>query len=784
MTTTTSTTSSTSSTSSSTAPAAAQTSPFGQTGFSVLPQIQADRVQAAGNKGAGIKIGIIDGGVDYTRPALGGCFGSGCKVAGGYDFVGDNYNGSNTPVPDSNPLDICYSHGTIVAGIIGANDNIYGVPGVAPAASLYSYRVFGCNGHSSNDLIIQGLERAYNDNMDVINLSIGETSGWTEGILNVVSSRLVAKGTVIVASAGNEGQIGAFYAYSPASGKGVVNMGSTDNAIFPAFRATVSTGHAPITYFSFQPFTLTPFPVQANTFYPLYSYSNTTTGSNGCTVPAGTPKLTGKIVIATLDGCPVSQKAMYAFLAGAAGIIVINDPATVPYFRFFPLTNYGMISPSDGAYLLQQIAAGNNPALSFAFSPVAVPNTFSGNITTFFSEIGPTNDLFMAPSLLAPGHYIINVTPYNPALYFYNWSISDGTSWSSAYGSGSAALYLAAKGTNNVSPADVKSAFEMTALRVPVSVNDSSLESVAAQGSGRLQLFDAIHVGVSVSPTELLLNDSVYFQGIQQLTIKNTGSQFRTYNLKHVAAGTETTIKPNSNQSFDEPVPQVSNAASVTIIPSTLFLFPGTTGIVFLKFSPPTGLSAQQLPVYSGWIDIQAQGASDRVQVPYLGVAASMKALPVLDTSTFATNYTLPAVKNGQGQVQSSPETYTFKGTDFPTVIYRLVGGSPVLLIDLVRANASLGFTPTYHAKRALTLDPAHDQGSRRSQRKRRSPLDPRRLLDVNIGISVSGSGSGGLLNILCLITNYPTCSNTGTGTFQKVPIVGNLFEADYQPRK
>lgn len=58
----------------------------------------------------------IDTGIDYYHPALGGCFGEGCLVAYGFDLVGDDYDGSNTPVPDPDPLDTCEGHGTHVAG--------------------------------------------------------------------------------------------------------------------------------------------------------------------------------------------------------------------------------------------------------------------------------------------------------------------------------------------------------------------------------------------------------------------------------------------------------------------------------------------------------------------------------------------------------------------------------------------------------------------------------------------------------------------------------------------
>jgi len=63
------------------------------------------------------------------------------------DFVGDDYDGYNDPIPDPDPLDTCIMHGTHVAGIIGANsNNVYGMSGVALEASQYAYRVFGCYG--------------------------------------------------------------------------------------------------------------------------------------------------------------------------------------------------------------------------------------------------------------------------------------------------------------------------------------------------------------------------------------------------------------------------------------------------------------------------------------------------------------------------------------------------------------------------------------------------------------------------------------------------------------
>jgi subtilisin family serine protease len=81
--------------------------------------------------------------VDYTHPALGGCFGPECRVAYGYDFVGDAYTGDNVPIPDDDPRDNCNGHGTHVAGIIGAKDLQF--TGVAPEG-----KTRGNNEHYNN----------------------------------------------------------------------------------------------------------------------------------------------------------------------------------------------------------------------------------------------------------------------------------------------------------------------------------------------------------------------------------------------------------------------------------------------------------------------------------------------------------------------------------------------------------------------------------------------------------------------------------------------------------
>ncbi|VTT72934.1 unnamed protein product [Fusarium fujikuroi] len=232
-----------------------------------------DKLHAAGIRGKGSTVAIIDTGIDYTHKALGGCFGPGCKVKGGYDLVGADWETHNERMhpkqPDNDPMDY-QGHGTHVAGIIAAKNEW--LTGVAPEAELLIYKVFSDDPwETDEETIMQALCDAYNAGVstimhkyvllltgnlkaDVITSSIGQPNGWSDNPWAMLASRLVDKGVVVIASAGNEGEFGPFYSSSGAVGRGVLAVAAANVTTKPnANRTGEDLGPLPVYFTTWGP---------------------------------------------------------------------------------------------------------------------------------------------------------------------------------------------------------------------------------------------------------------------------------------------------------------------------------------------------------------------------------------------------------------------------------------------------------------------------------------------------------------------------------------------------
>jgi len=166
------------------------------------------------NKGAGVKVAIIDTGIDYTHPDLDG------NYAGGYDFV----NSDNNPMDDN-------GHGTHCAGIAAAEDNNEGVVGVAPEASIYGVKVLSSSGSGYLSDVVAGIQWAIDNGMDIISMSLG--TNYNYQTLQNACDQAYAAGILLVAAAGNDYSIRLGIEQDtvdyPARYGSVIAVGATDN---------------------------------------------------------------------------------------------------------------------------------------------------------------------------------------------------------------------------------------------------------------------------------------------------------------------------------------------------------------------------------------------------------------------------------------------------------------------------------------------------------------------------------------------------------------------------
>jgi subtilisin family serine protease len=160
-------------------PAPSQELPWG------VDRIDAEYAHSAGYTGAGVKVAVLDTGIDYKHSDLDdNCYGGVNVINSRKDYKDDN------------------GHGTHVAGIIAAENNNIGVVGVAPEASLYGVKALDRNGSGWLSDIIAGLEWCVNNGMDIVNMSLSTNSD----IQTFHDACDAASSTVtLVAAAGNDG---------------------------------------------------------------------------------------------------------------------------------------------------------------------------------------------------------------------------------------------------------------------------------------------------------------------------------------------------------------------------------------------------------------------------------------------------------------------------------------------------------------------------------------------------------------------------------------------------
>jgi subtilisin family serine protease len=622
-----------------------------------------------GLSGHGVKVGIIDTGIDIDHPAFGGTGVPGttpfpsARVIKGYDFVGDAYDAGGSgaaliPVPDPNPDD-CAGHGTHVSGIVGGNGG--GIRGVAPGVKFGAYRVFGCVGSASSDIIIAAMERALADGMQVVNQSLGASRQWPQYPTAQAATRLANKGVVMVASIGNSGPGGGpppdglFAAGAPGTGSKVIGVASYDNAQ----RSFTVSG----TPYGFNPATGSPLPPTSGDL-PMARTGTTATVDDGCAVlPAGS--LTGMAALIRRGTCSFFQKATNAMNAGAAAVVLYNNAAGAlnPTVAGTPAITIPVvaITAAQGATLDAAIAGGPT-TLTWTGDYVTFPYGTGGLISSF-SSFGLAADLSFKPNIGAPGGTILSSFP----LELGGSAVLSGTSMSSPHVAGGVALLLEA--IPNLSPGAVKARLENSAdpKNWSLAANLGFLDHTFRQGAGMLDIVGAIQATAVINPSEIATGESAAGPKTTTVTVKNLTKNSVTYDLgftEGVGAG-----------------PNTQSGASYT--PSTFFYAPSTVSFSAPSVTVPAKGSATfdvtiapfaALPdrsLYGGYVTLTPQGGGPDYRVPYAGFKGDYQSTVVLTPTANGFPWLAQLVGTSFFN-RPAGQSYTLVGNDIPFFLIHL----------------------------------------------------------------------------------------------------------------
>ncbi|KAI5249296.1 subtilisin-like protein [Aureobasidium subglaciale] len=664
-----------------------------------------DRLHAEGLTGNGTTVAVIDTGIDYLHPALGGCFGPGCKVAYGYDLVGDDYDGTNTPVPDPDPYSSCNDHGTHVAGIVAAGPNPYNFTGVVPDATLAIYRVFGCSGSSGDDVLIDAFTRAYEEGADIITASIGGANGWTEEPWSVVVSRIVAAGTPCTLAAGNDGSEGLFYGSSAADGIGVIAVGSIDNIESPVFTTygIYSVDNSTTGQFGYLEAAIG----MPNISHPLWAVSeDSTIPDDACEpLPANTPDLAGKLILIRRGTCTFDTKAANVAAFGAQYIMFYNNaPGLTSASVTDPdILGAAMVSAEQGASWVATLAAGSAIQVTITgdltvFSSPA--NNVTGGHMSTFTMWNPTNEAYVKPEISAPGGNILSTLPLAQGGY----GVLSGTSMATPFVAGVVALMKQAR--PDLDAYTIRAILGTTGH--PVTFNDGTttydyLAPVVQQGGGEVDAYAAVYTSTVLDVANLAFNDTAHFVKEANFTITNRGSSDITYNFNYVNAATAYTLPDDgSTQPQTFPPDLVTSGASVHFSSGSVSVAAGKSEVVIVTLSPPENLATARIPVYSGFITINGTNG-DSLNLPYAGIASSLKDATVLDPSTgypyitsTSDNTFVPldpgtvfTISVANATVNDTISNST--GLLVPNLRIGLVMGSSLIRADLLPSNGTYG---------------------------------------------------------------------------------------------
>ncbi|MDQ0270070.1 S8 family serine peptidase [Cytobacillus purgationiresistens] len=474
-----------------------------------VPQIGVDKLHDENITGKGIKVGVIDTGIDYNHPDLTESYRGYRSTDGedpkevdpesvkGWDFVDDDADPMETTYKDwqnsGDPEDYYgskyyTSHGTHVSGTIAAtkqNAVDYAVGGIAPDIDLYNYRVLGPYGSGSNEDVIAGIDKAVSDEMDVMNLSLGSSVNDPLDPTSIAINNAMLSGVVAVVAAGNAGPESKSLG-SPGTAALGITVGASDSAMnIPTM--SLATGKDTLSLM-----------LLAKNFSDQLKLLE---GKKLPIVSAGIGQASdfkgidakGKVALIERGTLTFDEKIANAKAAGAIATLIYNHTdgqisaylgegkEYIPSFR---------LSKEEGEKL-------KNSGLSTITLKDLSSTKTEGDQLADFSSRGPVNGNYdIKPDVVAPGVAIFSTipeyinSPEEGIDYTTSYSRMQGTSMASPHVAGVAALIL--QSNEGYDPFDVKEALMNT------SVDLKQNYSVNEVGAGRIDAYEAVHAETTV----------------------------------------------------------------------------------------------------------------------------------------------------------------------------------------------------------------------------------------------------------------------------------------------
>lgn len=605
--------------------------------------LQIDKMQAAGWTGKGVKVAVVDKAIDKRHPAL------------TVDYIWDNRQLGDI---DDNPDPSCMSHATTCAGLIKSKPGPGGIEtGTAPGVQLGNYILGGCKYGDTVQSILMASEQAVKDGTNILSISYAYGKNWKFLTDSSFFQRITEAGILVVVGASNSGNDGIFRGSEPCAAPGVLCVGMTRNSAVTTWEwrsPLIIDGKENATQLAWAQSRIdggwsgNTLPVWSNIASNAGGWGGW--GGDGCQeLPADTPDLSKYVVLIRRNGCNEDDMIDRAAAAGAKYILIAElyeqfEDTFKPDIRrdHLNVTALATISGVQGIDMVKALKAGKKISVSLQNAQFTLKERSRrergkdvGDIMDTGSQWGPSFDLGSTTDVSAPGTDLPILVPVGSVGGIY--AIGAGTSFATPLIAGAAALLMEALGTKD--PKIIANALINTAkpLKRRFSVNDDAnnngLDSVAHQGGGLGQVYDASGLSASIDTDILEFNDTLH-RVERSFTITNRGSSPITYSLSNVVADTVYTFADNGENNPVGGQDIIQNqlyingtGAALKFSSSTVTVSANGKATIKVSASDPPSVKRTRLPIFSGFIKLAGSNGKN-LSVPYFGVAGDADRVP------------------------------------------------------------------------------------------------------------------------------------------------------------